>query len=96
MLTSHRVCKNIILWQLGWVRFTSRVIDGEQNLAAKFIRYLDILDKLWNFNNKGLLRFLINVNIKSVIQKIYVMAIKLDKVNLKSNLRSKKLCRQIH
>ena len=41
MLTSNNECKHMILWHLGLVRLTSRVIGGQQNLTCKLMRYYD-------------------------------------------------------
>ena len=53
MLTSHVVCKNIILSQLNLVRLTSRVVWGQPKLAYKFIRYFDRLQYIMDY--KGLI-----------------------------------------
>ena len=46
MLISNMVYLKIILWHIGLVTLTSRVIGGKKNFARKFIRYSDNFDEL--------------------------------------------------
>ena len=78
MLTLYMVYKNLILRHLGEVRLTSRVIGGQQSLTCKFIRYFDSFDILWTLEELWLPETLNDVNIIYRMQKLDIMALRLD------------------
>ena len=78
MLTLYMVYKNLILRHLGEVRLTSRVIGGQQSLTCKFIRYFDSFDILWTLEDLWLSETLNDVNIIYRMQKLDIMALRLD------------------
>ena len=78
MLTLYMVYKNLILRHLGEVRLTSRVIGGQQSLTCKFIRYFDSFDILWTLEDLWLSETLNYVNIIYSMQKLDIMALRLD------------------